>query len=158
MPVLPRTGAAERAPTTTARRSNAARPLSDEEIGELLTRGAALKTWLSDLENYAAEALLKGDLIPGWKLVAGRSNRAFRDEAAAFQMILDAGYDKEKLYQPKTLAELEKVVGKKDFAELMGDMVYKPPGKPTLAPEDDKRPAYNSAESDFKEVIDGDSN
>lgn len=132
--------------------------LSDEEIGELLTRGAALKTWLSDLESYAAEALLKGDPIPGWKLVAGRSNRAFRDEAAAFQMILDAGYDREKLYQPKTLAELEKVVGKKDFAELMGGLIYKPPGKPTLAPEDDRRPAYNSAESDFKEVIDGDSN
>ena len=156
LPVLPHGRVAERADYYTAWACSATP--SQMENRRTADASAALKTWLSDLENYAAEALLKGDLIPGWKLVAGRSNRAFRDEAAAFQMILDAGYDKEKLYQPKTLAELEKVVGKKDFAELMGDMVYKPPGKPTLAPEDDKRPAYNSAESDFKEVIDGDSN
>ena len=75
--------------------------LSDEEIGDLLERGAQLVQWYKDLEAYATEALLAGKEIPGWKLVAGRSNRTFTDQDAAIQAVIAAGYD-EALVYPKS--------------------------------------------------------
>ena len=131
--------------------------LSDEEIGDLLERGAQLVQWYKDLEAYATEALLAGKEIPGWKLVAGRSNRTFTDQDAAIQAVIAAGYDEALVYdrKPKTLSELEKLMGKAEFAEKIGGFVTKPLGKPTLAPASDKREAYAPAASDFAGVVDG---
>ena len=66
--------------------------LTDEEIGDLLIRGKLLVKWYADLEEYATTALLNGKPIPGWKLVAGRSDRAFTDQDAAIKAVIDAGY------------------------------------------------------------------
>ena len=137
--------------TTGFRPSNA---LTDAEIGDLLERGKLLVQWYKDLEAYATEALLAGKEIPGWKLVAGRSNRAFTDQDAAIQAVIAAGYDEALVYdrKPKTLSELEKLMGKAEFAEKIGGYVIKPPGKPTLAPASDKREAYTPAAADFAGV------
>lgn len=137
--------------TTGFRPSNA---LTDAEIGDLLERGKLLVQWYKDLEAYATEALLAGKEIPGWKLVAGRSNRAFTDQDAAIQAVIAAGYDEALVYdrKPKTLSELEKLMGKAEFAEKIGGYVIKPPGKPTLAPASDKREAYAPAAADFAGV------
>ena len=128
--------------------------LSDVEIGDLLRRGAGLVEWYKGLESYAQQAILEGRIIPGYKVVAGRSTRAFRDADAAIQKILDAGFDKAVIYdyKAKTLSELEKVVGKKRFGELLGDLIYKPYGKPTLTEESDPREPYSTAAVDFAEV------
>ena len=77
--------------------------------------------------------------------MAGRSNRTFTDQDAAIQAVIAAGYDEALVYdrKPKTLTELEKLMGKADFKEKIGSFVYKPPGKPTLAPASDKREAYS---------------
>lgn len=128
--------------------------LTDAEIGDLLERGAHLVQWYKDLEEYATEALKNGKEIPGWKLVAGRSNRTFTDQDAAIQAVIAAGYDEALVYdrKPKTLSELEKLMGKKEFAEKIGSFVTKPLGKPTLAPASDKREAYAPAAADFAGV------
>ena len=129
--------------------------LSDAEIGDLLIRGAELVQWYDDLKSYALGAILDGKEIPGWKAVEGKSNRAFTDESAAIQKLKDSGYEEEKLYKPKealSLSNLEKLVGKKKFTELVGELITKPHGKPTLAPEKDKRAAYSPASVDFAEV------
>ena len=128
--------------------------LSDAEIGDLLIRGQELVKWYKDLEEYALETILDGGSIPGWKAVAGRSNRTFTDTDAAFNAAMAAGYDKSLLYdlKPKTLTELEKLMGKTEFAYKLGSFVVKPLGKPTLALFSDKREAYNPAVSDFAEV------
>ena len=128
--------------------------LTDEEIGDLLIRGKELVKWYKDLEEYALSAILKGATIPGWKAVEGRSNRAFSDMDAAFEAAMAAGYDRTILYdlKPKTLTELEKMMGKAEFADKLGSFVIKPPGKPTLALLTDKREAYNPAAADFAEV------
>ena len=129
--------------------------LSDDEVGRALTLGQRLKAWLSDLEEYALTACLDGKDIPGFKAVEGRSVRAWTDQDAAFSAARAAGVPDEMLYErkPVTLAALEKVMGKKPFAEAMKDYVVTPPGKPTLAPSTDKRPAItnNTAEDDFGE-------
>lgn len=128
--------------------------LSDAEIGDLLERGRALTQWYKDLEAYASEALLQGKPIPGWKIVAGRSVRAWSDQDAAFEAAKAAGYDEALLYErtPLSLSAVEKLMGKTAFAETLGGYVIKPPGKPTLAPESDKRPAYTPAATDFEGV------
>ena len=81
--------------------------------------------------------------MPGWKAVEGRGSRAFTDQDAAFARLMAHGIDESILYNrvPLTLAQTEKAVGKSVFAELVGDYVEKKPGKPTLAPASDKRPA-----------------
>lgn len=128
--------------------------LTDAEIGDLLIRGAELVSWYKDLEEYALASLLDGKEIPGWKAVAGRSNRTFTDQDAAIQAVIAAGYDEALVYdrKPKTLTELEKLMGKADFAKKIGQFVVKPVGKPTLAPMSDKREPYNPAASDFAGV------
>lgn len=131
--------------------------LTDAEIGELLVKAESLVQWYKDLQEYATESLLAGKPIPGWKVVAGKSNRAFTDVDAAVQKLIDAGYDEALIYdrKPKTLSELEKMLGKKIFSELLSECVTKPKGKPTLAPISDKRDPYNTAVTDFAGVTNG---
>ena len=128
--------------------------LTHAEIGELLVRGDQLLSWYFDLKDYALSAILKGEEIPGWKAVEGRSNRTFTDSSVAAAAVIAAGYDASLVYERKmkTLTEIEKLMGKEEFAEKMGSHIYKPPGKPTLAPTSDKRAPYSSAAADFGEV------
>ena len=130
--------------------------LTDAEVAEALETGQRLKAWLSDLEEYALGACLEGRELPGWKAVEGRSVRAWTDQDGAFKAAKAAGVPEEMLYErkPVTLAALEKIMGKKPFAEALGEYVATPPGKPTLARADDKRKAITNkptAEEDFKE-------
>ena len=46
---------------------------------------------------------------------------------------------------------MTKLLGKKNFDSLLGSFIEKPQGKPTLVPETDKRPIWNTANEDFKE-------
>jgi len=136
--------------------------LTDEEVGLALTRGRRLKTWLSDLEEYALTACLNGSDVPGWKAVEGRAVRAWTDQDAAFKAAKLAGVPEEMLYkrEPVSLAQLEKIMGKKEFAKVFTQpramFVVTPPGKPTLVTEDDKRKAITNkpdVEDDFGEEL-----
>ncbi|MTI56128.1 DUF2800 domain-containing protein [Geosporobacter ferrireducens] len=127
--------------------------LSNDEVGSILFIAQQLKAWAKDIEDYAQEQALKGEKIPQWKLVEGRSNRTITDKDKAIEVLKSAGYKEGQYYKPKeliTLGELEKLVGKKNFGTVMGDLVIKPPGKPVLVPETDKRPELNSIENDFE--------
>lgn len=128
--------------------------LTDEEIGALLVRAEGLVAWYNDLKEYTLAACLNGKTIPGWKAVEGRSTRAWTDQDAALEALMAGGVEEAIIYDrvPKTLAQLEKVIGKQRFGELVGGMITKSPGKPALAAESDKRPAYNGAAADFSEV------
>ncbi len=126
--------------------------LTDTEIGGLLSRGEALVAWYNSLKEYALNALLNGGEIPGWKAVEGRSSRAWADQDKAIETIINAGYPRELVYDSviKSLAQLEKLIGTERFNGLVGSLIVKPAGKPALAPESDKRPAYSSAAADFE--------
>lgn len=133
------------------------RLLSAAELPELLKRVPVMKTWAADLEAYALQLALDGTDVPGYKVVEGRSKRVINDEAALADALEAGGWKPEQFYQPPALLPLtglEKLCGKKAFAELAAPFLDKPPGKPTLVPESDKRPAYrpDSAESDFANV------
>lgn len=132
--------------------------LSDEEVGEALKMAQDLAKWAEDLKDYALAESLKGKLIPGWKAVEGRGSIVFTDNEEALKVLIGSGIDETMLYERKqlTLAQIEKVLGPKQFKELVGNMVEKSPGKPTLVIETDKREAITNkttAIEDFKEEI-----
>ncbi|MEH1740119.1 DUF2800 domain-containing protein [Fusobacterium varium] len=132
--------------------------LSDEEVGEALKQAQDLAKWAEDLKDYALAESLKGKLIPGWKAVEGRGSRVFTDNEEALKVLIGSGIDETMLYERKqlTLAQIEKVLGSKQFKELVGNMVEKSPGKPTLVLDTDKREAITNkttAVEDFKEEI-----
>lgn len=128
--------------------------LSDTEIGDVLVRAEPFIKWLESVKEYALGAVLEGKTIPGWKAVEGRSVRQFDDVDQAFSDLKAAGIDEALLYErkPLTLAAVEKLLGKAQFAELCGAHIIKPHGKPALAPESDKRPAYSRAAADFEAI------
>jgi len=126
--------------------------MSNEEIGSILFITEQLKAWAKDVEDYANGQALKGEAIPQWKLVEGRSNRSITDKDAAIKALKATELEQEKYLKPEELlgiGELEKRIGKKEFAELMGYLIVKPPGKPVLVPETDKRSELNSIDEEF---------
>ena len=127
--------------------------LSDAEIADVLTRIPQLKTWASDVEAYAlSKAVNQGVVFEGFKLVAGRSVRKYTSEKDVAAAAEAAGY--RDIWDRKliTLTAMEKLMGKPAFNEILGDLVTKPAGKPTLVPASDKRPALDlvSAATDFQ--------
>lgn len=122
--------------------------LSDEEISVILDQLDDLTSWAADIKEYALTAALSGTRFNGWKLVEGRANRRYTDEAAVAQAVIDAGHDP---YERKLLGitAMEKLLGKKQFATLLSDLVERPQGKPTLVPITDKRPEMTNAKDDF---------
>ena len=128
--------------------------LSPEEIAEILGKIDRLTKFAEDIKDSALTKALDGEEIPGWKVVEGRSIRKYvGSEEEIVRQCEGAGYDQALLYERKllTITNMEKLMGKKQFAEVLGAYVENPEGKPTLAPESDKRPAItnNSAAEDF---------
>ncbi|MEV2541012.1 DUF2800 domain-containing protein, partial [Paenibacillus larvae] len=126
--------------------------LSDEEIGSTLFVAQQLKAWAKDVEDYAKEKALSGENIPQWKLVEGKSNRFITDKGKAISKLEAAKIDPDKYLKPRELlgiGALEKQLDKKQLNNLIGDLIVKPQGKPTLVPETDPRPEFNSLEQEF---------
>lgn len=127
--------------------------LSDSEIADVLARIPQLKTWAADVEAYAlSQAVNQGVVFEGFKLVAGRSVRKYSSETDVAAAAEAAGY--RDIWDRKliTLTAMEKLMGKPAFNEILGDLVTKPAGKPTLVLASDKRPALDlvSAATDFQ--------
>ena len=124
--------------------------LSDEEIVEILEKVDSLLRWANDVKGYALQEAVAGKKWDGYKLVEGRSIRKYKNEKAVAEAALAAGYDP---YEQRVLGvtEMQKLMGRKKFEEILGAMVTKPQGKPVLVSRDDKRPEMNTINDDFKE-------
>lgn len=130
--------------------------LTDEEIADILKRAPQFIEWANSIVAYAQEkAITENKTWPGYKLVEGKSQRKWIDEDTAMQAIFarcpELSEDEVLETKLKTLTSIEKLIGKKRFADILNDVVIKPQGKPTLVPESDKRQAmgYQQAVSDF---------
>lgn len=123
--------------------------LNETEIAAILPKIDALTAWGNDLKEYALQQALSGTDYPGFKVVEGKSNRRYTDETAVAATVTEHGFDP---YEKKLLGitAMTSLLGKKTFQELLNGLIDKPPGKPTLVPENDKRPALNTAKDDFK--------
>lgn len=129
--------------------------LTDEEIEDILGRLDDLTKWANEITAYAQDAALNhGKQWRGFKVVEGRSNRRYTDEEAVAEAAMAAGF--KDIYQHSliTITEMEKLMGKARFAEILGQLVYKPPGKPTLVPITDKRQPItkSNVKDEFQEI------
>lgn len=124
---------------------------SKAQIAEFLTKLPLFETRIAAVREFAYQEILKGEQIPGFKIVEKRATRKWKDEAAARKM-----FDSPECYtepELKSPAQIEKVVGKKIFAKLAPELVDKSSSGYTLVPETDPRPPATVAQlADFSKV------
>lgn len=124
--------------------------LKDSEIESILPKLSDITKWANDISSYALEmAVNHGKEWKGYKVVEGRSVRKYSDEAAVAEAAKKNGYTDIFRESLIPLTEMQKLMGKKKFEEILGGLITKPPGKPTLVPVTDKRPAM-SLSQEFK--------
>lgn len=135
-----------------------AEELSDDEIAEILTKADDVASWLKDVQSYALNvAVNEGKKFKGFKVVMGQSRRRYINEDDVVNRLLENGFEEALLFEKKLLGitAMEKTISKKKFNTLLGDLVEKPEGKPTLVVESDKRPEWDrtqTAQDDFKDI------
>lgn len=125
----------------------------DEMASRVLPMVDVIKTWIKGVEDYTLEQALNGTKYQGYKLVAGRSIRKITDPEAVMGALSANQFAEDAYMRPrelKTITDLEKVIGKKRFAEICGEWIDKPQGKPTLVEASDKRPELEA--DDFNNV------
>lgn len=125
--------------------------LSDEEIAEIIGVSEELSKWAGDIYTYAsALAVNEGKQWDGYKLVEGRTRRKYTNEEAVAEAAKSAGYS--DIYKKNLIPviEMEKLMGKKKFKDILGFLVEKPRGKLTLVSESDKRKAVEPITAEFK--------
>lgn len=130
--------------------------LTDNEIEKILSKLSDLTRWANEIVAYATDAAVNhGKEWSGFKVVEGRSNRKYQDEDKVAEVAKANGY--KDIYRTSliTLTEMEKLMGKQKFKDILGDFIIKPPGKPTLVPLSDKRQALNvsSAKTEFNKIM-----
>ena len=129
--------------------------LTDAEIEDILAVLPDLTKWANEITAYALDtALNHGKEWNGFKVVQGRSVRKYRDEAAVAEAAKEAGY--KDIYRQSLipLTEMQRLMGKDRFEEILGGLITKAPGRPTLVPKSDRRPAMNvsNAINEFYEI------
>ena len=126
--------------------------LTDEEIEEIIKILPDMTKWANDIMAYATDAAVNhGKVWKGFKVVAGRSVRKYADEEAVAQAAIDNGYKDIYRHSLITLTEMQKLMGKAKFEEILGNLIIKPQGKPVLVPDSDKRKALEvtNAKNEF---------
>jgi len=123
------------------------------DVKLVLDNKKLIESWLKAVEQNAFEKISNGEHVDGYKIVAGRSLRKWSDEGKALN-VLRVDYDADALETRKFLsvAQAEKLIGKKDFTQYADELVVKPDGAPTLVPEKDKRPSITDVTCDFDEL------
>ena len=123
------------------------------EVAEVLAMEPLVSLWLKRVKDQALTTMLDGGEIPGYKVVAGRGSRAWADELEVAAELEKAGYSREDITKTAllTVAGMEKALGKKKVADLVGGQILTHTGAPTVALASDKRPAYSPAD-DFENM------
>jgi hypothetical protein len=129
--------------------------LADNEIEEILSIIPDLTKWAGEINAYATDAAINhGKEWSGFKVVEGRSVRKYKDENAIARKAEASGY--KDIYRKSLipLTQMQKLMGKAKFEDILGSLIYKAPGKPTLVPVSDKRQAIKvtNAKNEFNEI------
>lgn len=129
------------------------RKISEADRLDVLKHGKAVKSWLTQVENETTEKMARGERIAGFKVVEGRSVRAFKSEDLAIEELVSEFDDLDKFMETKllSLTSIEKVLGKKEFNRIFGDIIVQSVGKPTIVEADDDRPAIVNGHDDYED-------
>ena len=130
--------------------------LTDEEILKVYEQKAIFENWMDAVSSHLLETAINGKEWSGLKVVEGRSVRSYSDPVKVAEVLKANNF--EDIYKPLALlplGEMEKKIGEKPFNEVIGPLLVRPQGKPTLAPESDKRPTFaKNVENDFEAQTD----
>ena len=127
--------------------------VSFAELVKVLPTLNRISSWIESVFAFVSgEAINHAVPVEGYKVVEGRSKRIFTDTKAVIKAAESEGYTDIYKQELLTLTEFEKMMGKKKFAEILGQYVTKPPGKLALVPESDPRPAVDlsTVEDEFE--------
>ncbi len=133
--------------------------LDNAAIAKILPVLPAIKKWCADIEKYAFAEVAAGRAVGDMKIVAGRGERALRQDIPVVERMKEKGITDEQLYEPRELrsvAQLEKVIGTAFFkkptktkeAGPFYELVEMKRGKPTLVPGSDEREAITLSSTD----------
>ncbi len=128
--------------------------ISSEEYADIIERGESLKSWIDEMKKQVVSKLLKGDKVPGLKLVNGRTSKSFTDEDAIKKILKGLKIDTD-LYissKLKSVTSIEKIFKQHNCLETLQDLIIYKEGSPTLVKDSDSRLEYNSAKLDFSDV------
>lgn len=109
--------------------------LTEQELAETLRKAPALKAWLKDVEEYSLERAVNGHVPIGFALSKTTTKRKIEKVEDAMNLLLDAGIDPEVILEEpslKSVAQMEKAVGKDRLHEIIGSLIVKPEGEPKL--------------------------
>lgn len=120
-------------------------PESAVLLGTYMGRLELIEDWCRAVRAKVESNLVTGLPVPGWKLVEGKKgNRAWIDDKAAEALLKSKRLKKEEMYKFTLISptQAEKVLKSKPrvWAKVVGH-ITQPPGKLSVAPESDKRPA-----------------
>ncbi len=129
--------------------------LTDAQLMEVYKQGPLLSIWVDAVGTYVLKQALLGKKWPGYKLVEGGARRKWLDAQKVIKALQKEGFKDLQILKSdiKGIGDIEKLLGKVKFRDVLSDLVMKPPGKPNLVPESDKRPemkSINQAKNDFK--------
>lgn len=124
--------------------------LSDSEILDVYKQSDLITNWIASVSEFVFQSALEGKKWDGFKLVEGRSVRMWKDESEVIKT-LETVYDRADFINEKLggIGQIEKLIGKATFTDVLGSLIIKPAGKPTLAAQDDKRQELAGAKEDF---------
>jgi hypothetical protein len=133
---------ASRSPTT----------VKTHEWKKILDGADDLQQAIKDVRAFAQREIKSTRGFPGYKLIAGRSKRVFKDPKVGQEFILerlgDEGYGPTPII---SLAQAEKKLPGLKKDQEWQDLITKPTGKPVLVPESDPRPALEfSMQNEFE--------
>ena len=111
--------------------------LSNSEISEILKQIEPFIKWGKLIKDYALLKAIEGVNFEGFKLSTGRGTRNYSiSNETLIEILKKEGYRDEDIFEVsiKSLASIEKLLGKKKFKSVLGEFVYKITGKPILVP------------------------
>lgn len=126
----------------------AERTFDNATLGNLLGAADLIEGWCKAIRAKAEAELLAGHPVPGYKLVEGRrGSRRWANDAEVEQTMKSMRMKLEEMYDfslisPTTAEKLHKAgtIGPRQWPKLQG-LITQSEGKPSVAPEADKRPA-----------------
>lgn len=120
--------------------------LTDSEVLQVYEKSKLLVLWANAVADYLLEKAMEGHKWPGYKLVEGRSNRKWGDPEKVLQVLKDMGFniDAFSIRKLNGIQKVMSVLPSKEHREKLSEYLIKPPGKPTLVAESDKRPALGN--------------
>ena len=108
------------------------------------------KKELDALYMHAHGLALAGKPLPGTRLIEGRASRYYVDEVALRERLLSNGYAEAVVNKPPALigiTEMERLTGKKAFAEISQGLVDKKQAAPKLVAGNEGGVAYNAPQN-----------